>query len=262
MVRIQPETFHLTFPFFIASGLSFICPTHTNGISIDTYFLPSPTWSLDHWLIPISSRKAMNILKALHIQNLLRMHDYQFLTDVEHTLNTLEFCVLVDFRIRLKKFGPRWMPASIDEAINISISIHLFWMLPQRMLRWLQTFPTSFANTERFCSCDDGSCIQCSSLLVMKLQVPLNLWSRNMFSHHSLCWVDAFAPISCLLEENSLVDSLAKIRLLNLNRDAPVSWMLCRLHQLSWCKSTLQHDHRIQFPGACQNRTLEHWWLL
>ena len=46
------------------------------------------------------------------------MFSHQLLSNVEHTLHILEFCVLVDFRIRLE-FGPRWMAAFIDEVINI-----------------------------------------------------------------------------------------------------------------------------------------------
>ena len=44
-----------------------------------------------------------------------------FLSDVEHILNVLESCVLVDFRIHsefIRKSGPRWMAAFIDDAMN------------------------------------------------------------------------------------------------------------------------------------------------
>ena len=46
------------------------------------------------------------------------MFSHQLLSNVEHTLNFLEFCVLQDFRIGLEIFS-RWMAAFIDEVKNI-----------------------------------------------------------------------------------------------------------------------------------------------
>ena len=67
------------------------------------------------------------------------------------------------------------------------------------MLRWLQTFPISYANTEISCSCYHGSCVPCFSILVMKVQVSLSSWSQNIFCHHFLLGFDYPAPVACLL---------------------------------------------------------------
>ena len=40
------------------------------------------------------------MLQACHIQNFFRMSHDQLLSNVEHTLNLLEFCFLADLRIR------------------------------------------------------------------------------------------------------------------------------------------------------------------
>ena len=72
--------------------------------------LPSSIWSLDHWQLPISSTKVMNTPSISHSE-FLQKFSHQLLSNVEHTLNILELCVL--------NFGPWWMAAFIDEGINI-----------------------------------------------------------------------------------------------------------------------------------------------
>ena len=62
----------------------------------------------------------------------------------------------------------------------------------------------------------------------MMQQVSLKLWSQNIFSHHFRFGFDYPAPLACLLEENSLVNSLEDVLFLNLSRGAPVAWLLLR----------------------------------
>ena len=47
------------------------------------------------------------------------MFSHQLLSNVEHTLNILEFCVLVDFLNLTKKMAQDELAAFIDEVMNI-----------------------------------------------------------------------------------------------------------------------------------------------
>ena len=62
-------------------------------------------------------------------------HD-QLLNNVEHTLNLLEFCVLVDFRTSTHNSAQDGWRLSSTKSWTFPISIHLFCMLPLRMLRF------------------------------------------------------------------------------------------------------------------------------
>ena len=59
--RIQPECFHLTFPSFYCSWSVLSSVQHIERNQHRHILLPSPIWSLCHWLIPISPKKVMNI---------------------------------------------------------------------------------------------------------------------------------------------------------------------------------------------------------
>ena len=109
--------------------------------------LPSPIWSLNHEIILISSRTVW-IFQSFYIQNLFRILHHQLLSNVEQIFNLREFCVLVDLQIR------QIIRPKMDGGF------YLFCMLVSRKLSRLLTCPTSFARTERSCSCIDGSCIQ------------------------------------------------------------------------------------------------------
>ena len=67
--------------------------------------------------------------------------------DVEHILDVLEFCVLVD---RLsKKYCPKWMAAFIDDVMNIPNANTLFLKVStvelsaQRVVNWNFMFSMS-----------------------------------------------------------------------------------------------------------------------
>ena len=84
------------------------------------------------------------------------------------------------------------MAAVINEAKNI-LHINTFVLcvfIENVALVEDRTFPTSSANTERPCSCVDGSCIPCFSVLVMMQQISLSLRS----SHHLSFGFDPPAP--------------------------------------------------------------------
>ena len=103
---------------------------------------------------------------GFHIQNLSRMFHYQLSSNVERTLNILEFCVLVDFRIQLL------IRPEVDVGFHRRMNIFHFtaFVLYASVGR---TFPTPPGKTERSCSCTDGSCIPFFSILVMTQQVSL-----------------------------------------------------------------------------------------
>ena len=102
------------------------------------------------------------------------------------------------------------MAAFIDEAEN---NLHVKTL---KMLRWLQTFPTSSPNLERSFPCIDGLCIPCFWTKVSMQQVSSCLEG----SLHSLFGFDLSAPVSWRLEEPSLVHSLENFRLPILNHRA------------------------------------------
>ena len=112
--------------------------------------------------------------------------------------------------------------------VGLHLSVKWFCMCPLRMFRSLQIFPTSSATTERNCSCFDGSCNpsffsgEDKATFLELLELP------NFLSTLSVCF-DLRAPVSWLIEEHSLVESLGHIRLLNLSRLTPIAWMLVRL---------------------------------
>ena len=116
-----------------------------NGFSTDTCFCLCP---LD---------RLIKVFQAFHIQNLFRMLHYQLLSNVEQTFSLLELCVLVDLRIRqtiLPKMDGGFHRRRYEHS---PYQLHLFRKLALRMLRRLMTFPISFAESERSCSCIDGS---------------------------------------------------------------------------------------------------------
>ena len=121
------------------------------------------------------------------------------------------------------------MAAFIDEVINIPhINTFVLYastenvafgcghsqLLPQTLKIWLMK---------------NDSCNPCFSTLVTMQQVSLSLLRSNISSLHFLFGFDPLAPVSWLLAEHSLVDSLENILFLNLSRVAPVAWMLVRL---------------------------------
>ena len=129
--RIQPESFHLTFPPFYCSWSVLHLSNTQNGISIDKYFClcpfdrliigwyrsrPRKGWTLQEWTFRISSE--CSIINFFSISS--------------------NFCVLVDFRIRHNSAEGGWRLLS-TKSQTFSISIHVFCMLGLRMLRHLLT---------------------------------------------------------------------------------------------------------------------------
>ena len=91
----------LTWPVHLAVApeISFAFSDTKNGISVGTYVCLRPLDRLiigQHWFRPWW----WWIFQAFHIHNFFRMFLHQLLSDVEQTFNLLEFCVLVDLRIR------------------------------------------------------------------------------------------------------------------------------------------------------------------
>ena len=104
--------------------------------------------------------------------------------------------------------------------------------------------------------------IPCFSILVMTQQVFLTFWSSKIFSHHFLFGFDPPAPVSWMLAEHSLVDSLENIRHLNLSRVAPFSWMLVRTSFLSSAFSELTRDPKLreEISSLLCSRATRHAW--
>ena len=151
------------------------------------------------------------MFQPFYFQNLFRMFHYQLLSDIEQTFNILEYCVIVDLRLR------QIIRHKMDGG---SISIHLFCVLASRNLSRSLTFPTSFAGGGKSWSCIDGSCISCSDTLVLTHATHVSLcnWGYNILSHHRVFGVAP--PLSCFQRplEHSLVDSLEITRRLILKR--------------------------------------------
>ena len=80
------------------------------------------------------------------------MLHYQLLNNVEQTFNLLEVRVLVDLRI-CQIIWPK-----MNGGFHRRRHEDSPYMLALRMLRRFMTFPISFAETERSCSCIDGLC--------------------------------------------------------------------------------------------------------
>ena len=66
-----------------------------NGISMDTYFCLRPS---DRLILANIYLVHDSEYSRYFTFSLFRMFHYPFLSNVEHTLNILEFCVLVDFQ--------------------------------------------------------------------------------------------------------------------------------------------------------------------
>ena len=141
---------------------------------------------------------------------------YQLLSNVENTPNFLEFCVLVDFRIRQE------IPAFIDEAKN-NLNVNTLVLYESiGKVALIADNPSTFPNFERSYPCIDGLCIPCVWILVSMQQVSLCLVD---FRHSSLEF-DPFATVPGGLENLLLSTHLRifdfrfRITLL------PVSWCL------------------------------------
>ena len=157
------------------------------------------------------------------------MFHHQLLSDVEHTLNILEFCVLLDFRIRCiirPKMDGGFHRRSHEHSPYQNICfVCLHWEgcvgcgHSQLLVQTLKV-PAHVLMVRVF---------RVSQFWVMTQQVSLSWWSLNILSRHFLFGFDPPAPVSWMLAEHSLVDSLENFRLLILKRIAPVSWMLFRL---------------------------------
>ena len=140
----------------------------------------------------------------------------QLLSNVENTPNFLEFCVLVDFRIRQE------IPAFIDEAKN-NLNVNTLVLYESiGKVALIADNPSTFPNFERSYPCIDGLCIPCVWILVSMQQVSLCLVD---FRHSSLEF-DPFATVPGGLENLLLSTHLRifdfrfRITLL------PVSWCL------------------------------------
>ena len=111
---------------------------------------------------------------------------------------------------------------------TFSISIHVFCMIALRMSHCFLTFPNSFAETERSCSCIDDSWIPCN------LNSGEDAASFLVFegSHHFLFGMILLPPISWWLEEPSLLVPFLSSSFTRLTRDPELREESSSLHGL------------------------------
>ena len=206
----------ITSPSFCCSWTVFHLSNTWNGISADTYFCLRP---FDR-LITGWYRTRQGKMNIPDITNLNKL-----------SISSI-FCVLVDFTIRYR-IGPK-MDGGFHRRSHEHNQINTFVLsavgcrhsqLLLRKLKDLAHVPTLRV-------------FHVFSILVVTLQVSLSLWSWNIYSHHFLIGFVLHQFPGCQ-RNNLLSTSLEKIRLLNLSRVAPVSWMLVRLlffhrHSPNW----------------------------
>ena len=147
------------------------------------------------------------------------MFHYQLSINVEQTFNLFKFCILVDIRIR------QIIRPMMDSGFHWGSHEHSpYQYICFVCLHW-----------------ECGVAWWHSPSLLQKLKdllVSQDWWWRNkfpwatgvrMFSLTTFC-LELILPhaVSWMLVEHYLVDSLEKIRRLNLSRVAPISWMLVR----------------------------------
>ena len=177
--------------------------------------LPLPTWSLGHEIILISPRTVVDIPGISHSES-LQNAPYQLLSNVEQTFSLLEFCVLVDLRIR-QIIRPKMDGGVYRQRHEHSPYQHIscVWLHWECCVAWWH-----------------------SQFLQQKLKDLAHVLMVRVFHVSQFwCWrnkspcaigVRMFSLITVRLELN-LHSCFWNIRLLILKRIAPVSRMLFRL---------------------------------